>query len=72
MVDPGAVDLCLVEPQRPIDCLVEADLRALTQVWMGDIAFAAALADRRVVLNGPRTLTRRFPDWFGQHPILAA
>jgi DNA-binding HxlR family transcriptional regulator len=71
-VDPGAVDLCLVEPQRPIDCLVEADLRALTQVWMGDIPFAAALADRRVVLNGPRTLTRRFPDWFGKHPILAA
>lgn len=71
-VDPGDVDLCLVEPQRPVDCVVEAELRALTQIWMGDIAFADALADQRVVLNGPRDVVRRFPGWFGKHPILAA
>ncbi|HMJ74521.1 MAG TPA: helix-turn-helix domain-containing protein [Iamia sp.] len=71
VIDPGAVDLCLVEPQRPIDLLVEADLRTLTQIWMGDVAFAAAVDDERIVLSGPRSLTRRFPTWFGQHPILA-
>jgi DNA-binding HxlR family transcriptional regulator len=71
VVEPEAVDLCLVEPQRPIDCLVDADLRTLTQVWMGDITFADALADERVVVKGPKDVVRRFPDWFGKHPILA-
>ncbi|QYG93976.1 helix-turn-helix transcriptional regulator [Iamia sp. SCSIO 61187] len=71
-VDPGAVDLCLVEPQRTVDLLVEADLRALTQVWMGDITFAAAVGDRRVVVSGAPALARRFPGWFGRHPVLAA
>ena len=52
--------------------MVEADLRALTEVWMGDARFAAALADGRITMHGPRELTRRIPDWFGQHPILAS
>lgn len=71
-VDPGEVDLCLVEPQRPVDVLVEAELRALTQVWMGDISWADAVDGRHVVLKGPRELTRRIPGWIGRHPILAA
>lgn len=68
VVEPAGVDLCLVEPRRPIDLLVEADLRALTQVWMGDIAWADAGID----VTGPSRLARRFPAWLGTHPILAA
>ncbi len=71
-VDPGAVDLCLVEPQRPVDLLVEADLRALTRVWMGDTTFAAAEGAGDVAVIGDRSLARRLPAWFGQHPVLAA
>jgi len=45
--------------------VVDADLRALTEVWMGDARFAVAT-------RGPRQLTLRIPDWFGQHPELAS
>ena len=50
---------------------VDADLRALTEVWMGDARFTDTLADGRITMHGPRELTRRIPGWFGQHPILA-
>jgi DNA-binding HxlR family transcriptional regulator len=68
VVEPAGVDLCMVEPQRPVDLLVEADLKALTQIWMGDIPFAAG----SVAVTGDPTLAKRFPDWLGRHPILAA
>ena len=39
---------------------------------MGDARFTDALADGHITMHGPRELTRRIPDWFGQHPILAS
>ncbi len=71
VVDGGDVDLCLTDPGFEVDVVVEADLRTLTEVWMGDARFADAMADGRITLRGQRELTRRIPDWFGQHPILA-
>lgn len=68
VVDAHDVDLCLVDPGREVDVTVEADLRTLTEIWMGDSSFAAALVDGRIVLSGPTRLTRRIPAWFGQHP----
>jgi DNA-binding HxlR family transcriptional regulator len=72
VVDNNEVDLCLTDPGFEVDVAVDADLRTLTQVWMGDARFVDALADGRITLRGPRELTRRVPDWFGQHPILAS
>jgi DNA-binding HxlR family transcriptional regulator len=71
VVDAHDVDLCLIDPGREVDVTVEADLRTLTEVWMGDTGFAEALADGRIVLHGPTRLTRRIPAWFGQHPRFA-
>jgi DNA-binding HxlR family transcriptional regulator len=71
VVDARDVDLCLIDPGREVDVSVEADLRTLTEVWMGDADFADALADGRIVLRGPTRLTRRIPGWFGQHPVFA-
>ena len=71
VVDTDDVDLCLTDPGYEIDVMLDADLRSLTQVWMGDDRFVDALADGRITLTGPREVTRRIPDWFGQHPILA-
>jgi DNA-binding HxlR family transcriptional regulator len=72
VVDGGDVDLCLTDPGFEVDVTVDADLRALTEVWMGDTRYADALASGRITMRGPRELTRRIPDWFGQHPILAS
>jgi DNA-binding HxlR family transcriptional regulator len=72
VVDAGEVDLCLTDPGFEVDVIVDADLRTLTQVWMGDASFSDALAAGRITLRGPRQLTTLIPDWFGQHPILAS
>ena len=71
VVDAHDVDLCLTDPGREVDVTVEADLRTLTEVWMGDTGFADALAGGRIVLRGSTRLTRRIPGWFGQHPVFA-
>ncbi len=72
VVDGEDVDLCLTDPGFEVDVVVDADLRTLTEVWMGDARFADAMADGRITMRGQRELTRRIPDWFGQHPILAS
>lgn len=70
VVDEG-IDLCLVDPGHPVDLWVRADLRGLTQVWMGDRTMRDAIDTGAIALEGPRPLIRRFPDWLGQHPVLA-
>ena len=71
VVDAQEVDLCLTDPGHAVDVIIEADLRSLTQVWMGDAQFLDEMATGRIVLHGPPSLTRRIPKWFGQHPVLA-
>jgi DNA-binding HxlR family transcriptional regulator len=67
----GQVDLCLTDPGWPVDAIIDADLRALTQVWMGDTTFLSALRTGHIEIEASTTLARRIPEWFGQHPVLA-
>ena len=70
LVVDDEIDLCLIDPGDRVDLHVQAELRALTEVWMGDRTMSDAIHAGAIELDGPRTLTRRFPDWLGQHPIL--
>lgn len=70
LVVDDAIDLCLVDPGHPVDLMVRADLRALTEVWMGDRSMRDAIARGEVELDGTRSLVRRFPAWMGAHPVL--
>jgi len=71
VVDRGQIDLCMVDPRREVDAIVRAHVRTLTQIWMGDTTFARAQRDELVTVDGQRSVVRRLPSWFGQHPILA-
>jgi hypothetical protein len=71
VVDGQDVDLCLTDPGFEVDVTIDADLRTLTEVWMGDARFVDARADGRITMHGPKEITRLIPDWLGQHPILA-
>ncbi|CAI9399552.1 winged helix-turn-helix transcriptional regulator [Nocardioides sp. T2.26MG-1] len=64
------IDLCLVDPGQQVDLRVNADLRALTEVWMGDRTMSEARADGSIEVIGPPVLSRRFPEWLGRHPVL--
>ena len=70
VVDGAAVDLCLIDPDRSVDVLLEADLRVLTEVWMGDTRFADAVAARTLRLSGAPDLVAALPGWLGRHPVL--
>jgi DNA-binding HxlR family transcriptional regulator len=59
------VDLCLKDPGFEVDLTVDADLAALTRVWMGDLQLHDALRGGLIRLDGPRELVRAFPTWFG-------
>ena len=71
LVVDESIDLCLIDPGHPVDLWVRADLRGLTEVWMGDRTMHDAIDRGAIKLEGPRPLVRRFPDWLGQHPVLA-
>ena len=65
VLDREEVDLCLKDPGFPVDVTVDADLAALTRVWMGRLAFAEAARSGLVRTEGPRQLVRAFPGWLG-------
>jgi DNA-binding HxlR family transcriptional regulator len=55
--------VCLTDPGFEIDLWLTADTVALHRIWVGQLAFATALRDELIVLDGPAPLRRAFPDW---------
>lgn len=72
LVVDESIDLCLIDPGHPVDLQVRAELRALTEVWMGDRTLRDALTEGDIELDGPRPLVRCFPNWLGTHPVLGS
>lgn len=70
LVVDDAIDLCLVDPGQQVDLRVNADLRALTEVWMGDRTMVEARSAGLIEVLGPPHLAERFPTWLGHHPVL--
>jgi DNA-binding HxlR family transcriptional regulator len=60
---PDDVSICLQHPGFEIDVLVTAQLAVFYQVWLGRMAFADALYEGSIQLDGPPALTRAFPGW---------
>jgi DNA-binding HxlR family transcriptional regulator len=62
-LERSGVDLCLSDPGFEIDVYVDADIAAMTKVWLGDLSFAEALRARKIRLAGTPALIRQFPSW---------
>lgn len=60
----GVVDLCYRNPGFEVDLFVEANLRVLTQVWLGHIPIEQAIRDGRLRLDGSRGDVAAFRSWF--------
>jgi hypothetical protein len=63
VLDAAEVDLCHRSPGLPVDLIVNAELRALAEVWLGRQAFGSAVRARTITIEGPRALVRVFPTW---------
>lgn len=57
------VDLCVFEPGFEVDVYVDADLAALSRVWLGEIPMRQAIREGGINLNGERQAVRDFPSW---------
>jgi DNA-binding HxlR family transcriptional regulator len=57
------VDLCILEPGFEVDVYVDADLAALSRVWLGEIPIRQAIREGGINLNGERQAVRDFPSW---------
>jgi hypothetical protein len=69
VADSGEVDLCLDDPGHETDVCVHGSLRAMTQVWMGDLSLARARHDGLLKVSGPGRLLRGIAGWLGASPF---
>ena len=63
VINRADVDLCLKNPGFEVDLIVDADLAALTKVWMGDVRLGDAMRGGLVRLEGRTAIVRAFPGW---------
>ena len=63
LLERGQVDVCVEDPGFEVDVYVEADLAAMTAVWLGDIPLESAVRAGDIRMTGPRALTKAFPSW---------
>jgi hypothetical protein len=61
----GGTDLCLSDPGYGVDVRVDAEPRAMAEVWIGKLALGAAVRARRITISGPEHLVRSVPHWLG-------
>jgi DNA-binding HxlR family transcriptional regulator len=59
------VELCVSDPGFDVDLGVQAELEALTKVYLGHIPLGEALRTGSVQLSGPRELRSGFRRWLG-------
>ncbi|TMD59258.1 MAG: helix-turn-helix transcriptional regulator [Chloroflexi bacterium] len=68
-IEPPAVDLCFTDEGFDVELAVEADLAALTAVWLGRLRLADATAAGSVRLDGEEDARSLFGRWFGLSPF---
>ena len=71
VLERAAVDLCLSDPGIDVDIDVDADLAAMAEVWLGDMAFSEAVRAKKIELSGKPALTRQFTSWLLLSPFAA-
>jgi hypothetical protein len=62
------VDLCFTDPGFGVDLFVDAEVKALTQIYLAHLTVAAALRRGELTLTGPPEYRRAFPSWIGVTP----
>jgi DNA-binding HxlR family transcriptional regulator len=65
VAERSGTDLCLSDPGFGVDLHVDAEARALAEVWIGRLPLGSALRSRRMRVRGPEHLVRSLPDWLG-------
>ncbi|MCG2594884.1 helix-turn-helix transcriptional regulator [Ramlibacter sp. XY19] len=65
VVEAGTADLCREDPGREITLVLDATLRALTEIWSGDDTPQQAMAAGDLRVLGPQEAAGRLWNWLG-------
>jgi DNA-binding HxlR family transcriptional regulator len=65
VVNGDEVDSCDADPGYDVAVTVATSLRSFTEIWRGDLSWAAALRSGAVKLDGAASSRRQVPDWIG-------
>ena len=66
VVQDGVADLCRDDPGHELTLIVEATVRALTEIWTGDAEASGEVAAGRVRVVGAEGDARRLWQWLGR------
>jgi DNA-binding HxlR family transcriptional regulator len=66
--DSGEVDLCPIDPGDEPALQIRTTLRAMTRMWMGDLAIGAAQRSGALTVLGPRDLRGCLGSWLRLSP----
>lgn len=71
VVEDGVADLCRDDPGRELTLVVDASVRALTEVWAGDCTPEQALLSREIQVNGAKRDAKDLWRWLGTSAFAA-
>jgi len=63
VITPEEVDVCDADPGFDVRVTVQSTLRALTEVWRGDVTWHQAVRSGHLELLGDTQARRAFPGW---------
>ena len=65
VVTGDIVDICLKNPGHEVDLMVQAKLKAMTQIWMGDLSVSKAKRQKLIRVSGDSALNKTMASWIG-------
>jgi DNA-binding HxlR family transcriptional regulator len=68
-LEPPDVELCFTDEGFDVELAVDADLAALTAVWLGRLRLADAITAGSIRLDGDDDARPLFSRWFGLSPF---
>lgn len=66
LLSPQGGELCMEDPGLEVDVYLTTDVGTLTAVYLGDLPFERAVAQRRLIAVGPRELVVDIHKWFAR------
>jgi len=69
VVTGDVVDICLKDPGHEVDLLVQARLKTMTQIWLGDLSVSKAKREKLMRVSGNSVLNKSMASWLGCSPL---
>ena len=61
--EKGEIDLCLSDPGHEVDIIIQSSLKTMTEVWVCQRPFRAAVKAGDINVKGDSRLTNKLQDW---------